>query len=187
MTLTLSELITVMSVVFGASVALIMALWKWGRASDRAKIKQMLETAKAENAQALNEHQNLVRMDLAATRAEMTSELEKFQLVLGQIATDRESCSGRHASQVREIKDQAEKMRDKWEQFIRDDAAMEATRGRKVEALFGVVDSIKENVRGLPVAMSTKMDEMFRAAREELRSDARKYVRDQLREQNAEA
>jgi hypothetical protein len=176
MTFTASEVVAIVCGAFGLSTAVILLLIRWGRASDRAKIKGMLEAFKVE-----------IRNDVNASIAAAHGELEKFQLVLNQIATDREACGGRHTAQAKETNGQVEKIRDKWEVFIRDDAAMEATRGRKVEALFGVVDSMKENVRSLPAAMNSKLDEMFRSVREELRSEIKRYVREQLQDQKSRA
>ncbi len=70
-----------------------------------------------------------------------------------------------------------QRLQDKWERFIKEASALEAQRGKRVEALFGVVDSVKNTVHELPGVINRKMDDLHRAVRSEMKDD----LRDELR------
>lgn len=72
-----------------------------------------------------------------------------------------------------------ERIRDKWEEFLREYLKIDNTRGQKIDALFRVVDQMQDTVRDLRGAMNNKIDESFHRTQNELKL----YVRDQLREE----
>ena len=73
-----------------------------------------------------------------------------------------------------------EKLRDRWEQFVREDTAMESTRGRKVDALFSVVDHIREEMRQLRPALLQRLEDLHNRGKIDLRQELREYVRELL-------
>lgn len=71
------------------------------------------------------------------------------------------------------------RIRDKWEDFLKEYLKIDSTRGQKIDALFRIVDQMQDTVKELRPAMNTKIEESF--AR--LVSELKLYVRDQLREE----
>jgi phage gpG-like protein len=72
-----------------------------------------------------------------------------------------------------------ERLRDKWEEFLREYLKIDSTRGQKIDALFRIVDQMQDTVRELRGAMNSKIDESFQRSQNELKL----YIRDQLREE----
>ena len=72
-----------------------------------------------------------------------------------------------------------ERLRDKWEEFLREYLKIDSTRGQKIDALFRIVDQMQDTVRELRGAMNSKIDESFQRSQNELKL----YLRDQLREE----
>jgi len=69
------------------------------------------------------------------------------------------------------------RMQDKWERFIKETAAVEATRGKRVGALFTAVDSIRGTVKELPRVVNKKLDELYLSVKQELQDDVREMTR----------
>ena len=155
MTMTTGELIAIMAATFGTTTAVVGLL-----------VRQLLKS-----------YQDKSKQDLQHVRDACSADVRQIGERINAIAQDQRECEERSDREIQRIADAVEKLRDKWEKFVKEDAAMEATRGRKVEALFGVVDSVKETVRGLPEAMNRKMDEMYRSVRQELKAEVRDEVR----------
>lgn len=74
------------------------------------------------------------------------------------------------------------RIRDKWEDFLKEYLKIENTRGQKIDALFRIVDQMQETVKDLRPTMNTKIEESYARAISELKL----YVRDQLREEEHE-
>lgn len=155
MQLSTGELIAIMAATFGATTTVVGLL-----------VRQLLKS-----------YRDGSRQELKSVRDACVSDVKQISERIVAVANERRACEEREDREIQRISDHVDRLRDKWERFIKDDAAMEATRGRKVEALFGVVDSVKETVRGLPEAMNRKMDEMYRDMRKEIRNDVRDEAR----------
>lgn len=72
-----------------------------------------------------------------------------------------------------------DKLRDRWEEFLREYLTVDSTRGQKIDALFRVVDQMQETLRELKPALNVKVEDAFCRAVNELKV----YVRDQIREE----
>jgi len=72
-----------------------------------------------------------------------------------------------------------DRLRDKWEEFLREYLKIDSTRGQKMDALFRIVDQMQTAVKELTPAMNAKIEEAFTHAMSELKL----YVRDQMREE----
>lgn len=69
-----------------------------------------------------------------------------------------------------------ERLRDKWDNFLREYLKIDSTRGQKVDALFRVVDQMQSAVEQIPRNMNDKIEESFTHSMSELKL----YVRDQI-------
>jgi len=69
-----------------------------------------------------------------------------------------------------------ERLRDRWEEFLRDYLKIDSTRGQKIDALFRVVDQMQEMVRDVRPAMKQKIEESFTHSLDALKL----YVRELL-------
>lgn len=153
--MTTGELIGIMAATFGVTTTVVGIL-----------VRQLLKS-----------YQEKSKQELQNVRDACAADIRQIAERVSAVAEDRRQCEEREDREIQRIASSVEKLRDKWEKFVKEDAAMEATRGRKVEALFGVVDSVKDTVRGLPEAMNRKMDEMYRDMRKELKTEVRDEVR----------
>ena len=69
-----------------------------------------------------------------------------------------------------------ERLRDKWDDFLREYLKIDNTRGQKVDALFRVVDQMDEAVKQIPRNINSKLDEAFTRSL----SEVKLYARDQI-------
>jgi hypothetical protein len=69
-----------------------------------------------------------------------------------------------------------ERLRDKWDDFLREYLKIDSTRGQKVDALFRVVDQMQKSVEHIPRNMNEKIEEAFTHSLSELKL----YARDQI-------
>lgn len=69
-----------------------------------------------------------------------------------------------------------ERLRDKWDDFLREYLKIDSTRGQKVDALFRVVDQMQTAVEHIPRNMNEKIEEAFTHSLSELKL----YARDQI-------
>ena len=69
-----------------------------------------------------------------------------------------------------------DRLRDKWEDFLREYLKIDSTRGQKIDALFRVVDEMQEKVREIRPALKSKIEEAFTSSLSELKL----YVREQI-------
>jgi seryl-tRNA synthetase len=99
---------------------------------------------------------------------------QKFETLAGDVVKlDRE---------VRDYFRAHEKLRDKWDEFLKEYLKIDSTRGQKVEALFRIVDQMQDTVRELRPTLNEKMEELLSRALSELKL----YVRDLMREESRE-
>lgn len=76
-----------------------------------------------------------------------------------------------------------ERLRDKWDEFLREYLKIDSTRGQKVEALFRVVDQMQKAVESIPRNMNDKLEEAFTHSISELKL----YVRDIMAKERSDA
>ncbi len=76
-----------------------------------------------------------------------------------------------------------ERLRDKWEEFLRDYMKIDNTRGQKIDALFRVVDQMEEVLRDVRPAMKQKIEESFTHSLDALKL----YVRELLAQEKHNA
>jgi hypothetical protein len=84
---------------------------------------------------------------------------------------------------VSEIFRAHERLRDKWDEFLREYLKIDSTRGQKVEALFRVVDQMQKAVESIPRNMNDKLEEAFTHSISELKL----YVRDMMAKERSNA
>lgn len=72
-----------------------------------------------------------------------------------------------------------DRLRDKWDEFLREYLKIDSTRGQKIDALFRVVDEMQDTLREIKPTLNSKIEDSFRRALSELKV----YVRDQIREE----
>jgi len=72
-----------------------------------------------------------------------------------------------------------DRLRDKWDEFLREYLKIDSTRGQKIDALFRVVDEMQNVLREIKPALNSKIEDSFSRALSELKV----YVRDQIREE----
>lgn len=107
----------------------------------------------------------LLRTLLKSMRANMDTKFANLHaLVVSLDKRDREQ-SGAH-----------DRLRDKWEDFLREYLKIDSTRGQKIDALFRVVDRMQTVVDKLPTQMNSKIEEAFSQSMSELKL----YARDQI-------
>jgi len=73
-----------------------------------------------------------------------------------------------------------ERIRDKWEEFMREYLKIDNTRGQKIEALFRVIDQMQKAVEKIPRNLNDKVEEAFTHSLSELKL----YVRDTMAKEN---
>lgn len=76
-----------------------------------------------------------------------------------------------------------ERLRDKWDEFLREYLKIDSTRGQKVDALFRVVDQMQKAVEVIPRSMNEKLEESFTHSMSELKL----YVRDLMAKERSNA
>ena len=76
-----------------------------------------------------------------------------------------------------------ERLRDKWEEFLRDYLKIDSTRGQKIDALFRIVDQMQEILRDVRPAMKQKIEESFTHSLDALKL----YVRELLAQERRDA
>ena len=76
-----------------------------------------------------------------------------------------------------------ERLRDKWEEFLRDYLKIDSTRGQKIDVLFHVVDQMQEVLRDVRPAMKQKIEESFTHSLDALKL----YVRELLAQEKRNA
>jgi hypothetical protein len=76
-----------------------------------------------------------------------------------------------------------ERLRDRWDEFLREYLKIDSTRGQKVDALFRVNDQIQKVVDALPRHVDSKIEEAFTHSLSELKL----YVRDLLAKEKSNA
>ena len=79
--------------------------------------------------------------------------------------------------------DAHERLRDKWDEFLREYLKIDSTRGQKVDALFRVNDQMQKILDALPRHVDSKIEEAFTHSLSELKL----YVRDLLAKEKSNA
>ncbi|RLC88625.1 MAG: hypothetical protein DRJ03_01765 [Chloroflexi bacterium] len=150
-------IVTVSGSVLGVLGVALLFLVKMLVKSYQASAKRDLEIVKNEARQELQEFRTLTS--------------QKFE-TLGEDVIQLERRIGKYF-------EAHERMRDKWDEFLREYLKIDSTRGQKVDALFRIVDQMQEALREIRPALNTKVEEMLTHALTELKL----YVRDIVKEE----
>jgi len=165
MQLTVGELSAIMGGVFALTTTIIGVLVKMLFSSYREKSLKEIEAIKSTN-----------DLEIRSIREAMEAAKNAADLEIRAIREARENCAKNHRQHEERLSVSMEKLNDSWFNFIREDAAMEATRGRKVDALFGVVDNMKDSVRQIPENINKKIEEIYRQIKHELENELHDFV-----------
>lgn len=120
----------------------------------------------------------LMRSLLQTHREKTEQKYNELGNIISGLITQRKECEEREIRAMMRVDEVMEKLRDRWEQFVREDSAMEATRGRKVDALFNVVDHIREEMRQLRPALLQRLEDLHNRTKVDLRQELRDHVRE---------
>lgn len=127
----------------------------------------------------------LMRSLLQTHREKTEQKYVELGNIIAGLITQRRECEERELRAVMRLDDTMEKLRDRWEQFVREDTAMESTRGRKVDALFNVVDHIRDEMRQLRPALLQRLEDLHTRSKLDLRQELRDYVRELCESEDA--
>lgn len=122
----------------------------------------------------------LMRSLLQTYREKTEQKYVELSNIIGGLIVQRKECEERELRAFMRLDETMEKLRDRWEQFVREDTAMESTRGRKVDALFNVVDHIREEMRQLRPTILQRLEDLHTRGKLDLRQELRDYVRELL-------
>jgi len=120
----------------------------------------------------------LMRSLLQTHREKTEQKYVELGNIIAGLIVQRKECEERELRAIIRLDETMEKLRDRWEQFVREDTAMESTRGRKVDALFNVVDHIREEMRQLRPALLQRLEDLHTRSKLDLRQELRDYVRE---------
>jgi hypothetical protein len=76
-----------------------------------------------------------------------------------------------------------ERLRDKWDEFLREYLKIDSTRGQKVDALFRVNDQMQKVVDSIPRHVDSKIEEAFTHSLSELKL----YIRELMAKERSDA
>lgn len=120
----------------------------------------------------------LMRSLLQTYREKTEQKYQELANIISGLIVQRKECEERELRMVMRLDETMEKLRDRWEQFVREDTAMESTRGRKVDALFNVVDHIRDEMRQLRPALLQRLEDLHNRSKTDLHQELRDYVRE---------
>jgi uncharacterized coiled-coil DUF342 family protein len=127
----------------------------------------------------LKSYQTNAKQELQAAKEEVRREFQEFRTLANEkfktMAEDVIQLEGR----IGKYFEAHERLRDKWDEFLREYLKIDSTRGQKVDALFRIVDQMQEALRDIRPALNTKVEEMLTHALTELKL----YVRDLMKEE----
>lgn len=150
-------LVTIVSVAFTAFGGLLTTLLVKLHAAGKRNTKALVDSVRVDFSNQLA----LLRKDLETK----SSQLDAIVLQLGE--------------RVGQYFAAHDRLRDKWEEFLREYLKIDSTRGQKIDALFRVVDQMQTAVKDIPPAMNAKIEEAFSHSLSELKL----YVRDRIQEE----
>ena len=127
----------------------------------------------------LKSYQKNAKQELDAAKSDVMREFQEFRAVANEkfetMGTDVVQLDGR----VGKYFEAHERLRDKWDEFLREYLKIDSTRGQKVDALFRIVDQMQEAIRDIRPALNVKVEETLTHALTELKL----YVRDIMKEE----
>lgn len=118
----------------------------------------------------------LIRQLLKSYREQAEQKFLMLDSKIKNVDTDQHECEDHFNKREERLEELFEKLRDRWERFVQEDSIMEATRGRKVDALFEVVDRMKIEIQQLKPATFAKLNDLYARAQQELRMEIRDYI-----------
>ena len=80
-----------------------------------------------------------------------------------------------------------DRLRDKWDEFLREYLKIDNTRGAKVDALFRITDQMQDVLKELRPALNDKVEEMISHTISELKLYIREQVQDEVRKEASDA
>ena len=80
-----------------------------------------------------------------------------------------------------------DRLRDKWDEFLREYLKIDSTRGAKVDALFRITDQMQDVLKELRPALNNKVEEMISHTISELKLYIRERVQDEVRKEESDA
>lgn len=161
-------LITIVSVAFTAFGGLVTTLLVKLHSAGKKNTKALVDS---------------VRTDFTNQLATVSAELSNR---VGGLGKDLETKSSQLDANMLQLGERVgkyfeahDRLRDKWEEFLREYLKIDSTRGQKIDALFRVVDQMQVAVKDIPPAMNAKIEEAFTHSLSELKL----YVRDRIQEE----
>lgn len=148
-TIDVGTLITIMVGAFALSTAVIVMLFR----------------------QLLKVYENKNEQRLETMRTDYNGRLVALNGMITVVAHDREECEKRESKVIDRLETAIIKNQDQWSDFQKSAATMEATRGRRLDALFGVVDHQREEIRSIKPVMFSKLDELHQRSVQELKRE----------------
>lgn len=113
---------------------------------------------------------------LDTLRAEYKTKIEALAKEVADAIQDRRDCEVRETGNFSRLQAMADKLQDQWLEFQKSAATLEATRGRRLDAMFNVLDHQKEEIRGLRPAVLKKQEDLHQSGMEDMRLYVRKLV-----------
>ena len=154
----LGTLLTSLGIVFGLTTTIIVLLVKLLLKSYREKTDDKLTALK-------NGYQ---------------TKIENLTKELLDAIQDRKDCESRSGGSFLRLQGLVDKLQDQWLEFQKSAATLEATRGRRLDAMFNVLDHQKNEVAQLRPALLNKQEDLARQKFEELKSYARDFIRNEI-------
>lgn len=123
----LSTLLTIMGGTFGITTAVIGVL-----------VRMLLKSFREKTEEKLN-----------GIQTDYKVRFENLQKELTDIAQDRKDCENRKDKNIYRLEALCNKLQEQWLDFQKAATSLEATRGRKLDTLFGILDRQKDEVKDI--------------------------------------
>lgn len=127
----------------------------------------------------LKSYQANAKQELQAAKEEVRREFQEFRTLANEKFKTMAEDVIQLERRIGKYFEAHERLRDKWDEFLREYLKIDSTRGQKVDALFRIVDQMQEALRDIRPALNTKVEEMLTHALTELKL----YVRDLMKEE----
>jgi len=122
----------------------------------------------------------LVRMLLRSYNEKMMQVYETLRKEVVDVAQDRKDCEVREGKALDRFEGIVSKLQEQWLDFQKSAATLEATRGRRLDAMFNVLDHQKEEMRTLRPDVLRKQEELHKQSMETLKLYVKKLILEQL-------
>lgn len=119
----------------------------------------------------------LMKMLLSSYKKGHEARFATLERDLAALASTRRECEARERTAVEGLVAGLEKHRDRWDQFLKEYHVLDSTRGQKVDALFRIVDQMRETMKDIRPMLNAKVDDTYLRLLNELKLYARDLVR----------